>query len=284
MRTRAGIFGHNAPAFRSLTEAAQAAFVDWDAGSGLPVWQDSRRDSNGAVVGYYREADCLLDRVVPGITGDGWAVLERPPRQYTPFRVVDGRRDVAGRLRPRRQVHRPRTRQGGYGRGPGRQRHRQEPGVHHAYHDGPRPERSAGARPVADRGAARPRHRRGHSADARSDGAAAARGAADRRHRRTGGPARRDDERGRDTRAGRACRWLHDAAFRLARAHVHLRPADGHAQCQRRPRDARRARRRGPRQRQCGAAGPALLLEEAAADVYERRQCRPAPRVRSRCA
>ena len=88
MRARAGIFGHNAPAFRSLTTAAQAAFVDWDEGTGLPIWQDSRRDANGAAIGYYREADCLLDRVVPGITGDGWAVLERPPRQYTPFRVA----------------------------------------------------------------------------------------------------------------------------------------------------------------------------------------------------
>ncbi|AMY08402.1 baseplate wedge subunit [Luteitalea pratensis] len=97
MRTRAGIFGHNAPAFRSLTAAAQSGFVDWDAGGGLPVWQDSRRDSNGAVVGYYREADFLLDRVVPGITGDGWVVLERPPRQYTPFRVATaGETSLAG--------------------------------------------------------------------------------------------------------------------------------------------------------------------------------------------
>ena len=201
-------------------EAAQAAFVDWDAGGGLPVWQDSRRDSNGAVVGYYREADCLLDRVVPGITGDGWAVLERPPRQYTPFRVATAVETSLAGFGLAGKATGLELARADYGRGPGRQRHRQEPGVHHADHDGARPERPAGARAVADRRAAWPRHRRSDTADARSDGAAPARGPADRRHRRTRGPAWRDRERGRDARAGRARGWLHDAAFLLARAHV----------------------------------------------------------------
>lgn len=82
MRARAGFFGHNAPAFATMPEAPKA-FVDWDAGAGLSVWQESRN-----VGGLYESADCFLDRAVPGITADSWAVFERPARQFTPFRVA----------------------------------------------------------------------------------------------------------------------------------------------------------------------------------------------------
>ena len=87
MRTRLGFFGHNAPAFGSLTAAAQAPFVNWD--QAMSVWKDSLQASvaNGSPA-YYDDGDCFLERSVAGLTGDGWAVFERPTKQFTAFRVT----------------------------------------------------------------------------------------------------------------------------------------------------------------------------------------------------
>lgn len=87
MRTTVGFFGHNAPAFGALTQVAQSPFVSWD--GGMSVWKDTFKSPGGATTAdYYSDADCFLERSVPGITSNGWAVLERPTRQYTPFRVI----------------------------------------------------------------------------------------------------------------------------------------------------------------------------------------------------
>ncbi|WP_347351817.1 putative baseplate assembly protein [Intrasporangium sp.] len=82
MRATLGFFGHNAPAFGSLTETARSPFVDWD--PGMPVWQDTF----GPAAAYYTDADCFLERPVPGLTGGGWAVFELPAKQFTVFRLL----------------------------------------------------------------------------------------------------------------------------------------------------------------------------------------------------
>ena len=87
MRTKLGFFGHNAPAFGSLTPAAQAPFVNWD--QGLSLWKDSLQPlTPGGAARYYDDADCFLERSVPGLTSNGWAVFERPTKQFTAFRVT----------------------------------------------------------------------------------------------------------------------------------------------------------------------------------------------------
>lgn len=82
MRASLGFFGHNAPAFGSLTTTAQSPFVNWD--TGMPVWQNTFK----AAQGYYSDADCFLERPVPGLVAGGWVVLERPSRVLTPFRLL----------------------------------------------------------------------------------------------------------------------------------------------------------------------------------------------------
>jgi len=87
MRSTVGFFGHNAPAFGALTHDAQSPFISWD--SGMSIWRDTYKTAaNDTTADYYADADCFLERSVPGITSGGWAVLERPTKQYTPFRVT----------------------------------------------------------------------------------------------------------------------------------------------------------------------------------------------------
>ncbi|GAA0984490.1 hypothetical protein GCM10009555_058310 [Acrocarpospora macrocephala] len=81
LRASVGFFGHNAPAFRSLTETARTPFDDWDAG--LSIWQNSLKTETT-----YADADCFLERSVPGLTADGWAVFEEPTKRFTAFRVL----------------------------------------------------------------------------------------------------------------------------------------------------------------------------------------------------
>jgi predicted phage baseplate assembly protein len=87
MRATLGFFGHNAPAFGALTDDARSPFVSWD--KGMSIWKDTFKSSTDATTAvYYTDADCFLERSVPGVTSDGWAVLERPTKQYTAFRVT----------------------------------------------------------------------------------------------------------------------------------------------------------------------------------------------------
>lgn len=85
MRAKAGFFGHNAPRFATLTTEVRSAFIDWDAG--LSIWKDSV-DTADDQPDYYDDADAFLERTVDGIGANSWAVLERPTRQYTAFRVT----------------------------------------------------------------------------------------------------------------------------------------------------------------------------------------------------
>jgi predicted phage baseplate assembly protein len=87
LRTRLGFFGHNAPAYASLTATVQGAFYPWD--SGLSIWKRSLKPSTSppSAAPYYEDADCFLERSVPGLTSNSWAVLELPSKQFTAFRV-----------------------------------------------------------------------------------------------------------------------------------------------------------------------------------------------------
>ena len=88
LRTRLGLFGHNAPAYASLTTTVQGAFYAWD--SGLSIWKTSLKPAAPAPTDapYYTDADCFLERSVPGLTSNGWVVLELPTKQFTVFRLT----------------------------------------------------------------------------------------------------------------------------------------------------------------------------------------------------
>lgn len=83
LRARTGFFGHNAPSWvlvtKDLVDTVKPA--DWDTPPGLTIWQNS--DHNSA---FYTDADCFLERVVPGITANSWAVFELQ-KGLTVFRV-----------------------------------------------------------------------------------------------------------------------------------------------------------------------------------------------------
>ena len=87
LRARLGFFGHNAPAYASLTTAVQAAFYAWD--SGLSIWRRSLKPAAAppSEAPYYEDADCFLERSVAGLTNNSWAVFELPTKQFTVFRV-----------------------------------------------------------------------------------------------------------------------------------------------------------------------------------------------------
>ncbi|MEP7270535.1 MAG: putative baseplate assembly protein [Acidobacteriota bacterium] len=82
MRARCGFFGHNAPPWIVITKDLASADkpVDWDT-SPVSIWKDSK-----STPGFYADADCFLERVVPGITNNGWTVLELLGG-FTAFRV-----------------------------------------------------------------------------------------------------------------------------------------------------------------------------------------------------
>jgi predicted phage baseplate assembly protein len=88
LRTRLGLFGHNAPAFASLTSTVQNAFYDWE--RGLSIWKTSLKPATSPPTDapYYTDADCFLERSVPGLTSNGWIVLELPTKQFTAFRLT----------------------------------------------------------------------------------------------------------------------------------------------------------------------------------------------------
>jgi hypothetical protein len=87
LRTKVGFFGHNAPAYDSLTTTAQTPFVPWDKDSGLSIWKSSLKPASGDTPPRYQDADCFLERSVDGITPNSWAVLELPTKDFKAFRV-----------------------------------------------------------------------------------------------------------------------------------------------------------------------------------------------------
>lgn len=87
-RASAGIFGHNAPHYDTLSTDAKTAFHDWDA-SGFDVWHDSIKGLHDAK-NYYQDADVYLERPISGILKDSWLLLERSD-DYDVYRVNSAR-------------------------------------------------------------------------------------------------------------------------------------------------------------------------------------------------
>jgi len=88
LRARLGFFGHNAPAYASLTSTVQAAFYPWD--DGLSIWKRSLKPGTSPPTDapYYQDADCFLERSVPELVSNSWVVFELPPKQFSVFRLT----------------------------------------------------------------------------------------------------------------------------------------------------------------------------------------------------
>jgi hypothetical protein len=87
LRTRAAFFGHNAPHYLTLPDTTVYP-ESWDEGTGWEVWKDSLTNA------YYNSADVYLERTIPGLVKDGWAVFETPSdlgADYFVFRIRDVR-------------------------------------------------------------------------------------------------------------------------------------------------------------------------------------------------
>ena len=76
-RARAGIFGHNAPAYASLPTdqkgTGKAYPSNWDGGTGWPVWKAYPSDTQNIDT---HGADLLLERTLPDLVGDTWTLIE----------------------------------------------------------------------------------------------------------------------------------------------------------------------------------------------------------------
>lgn len=93
-----GIFGHNAPLWRSLPGATgspniQALYHDWDGPrptvppAPFSIWRNSLKIELENDPPYYTGADLYLERAVPEVVTNSWVVLERPTNNYEAFRV-----------------------------------------------------------------------------------------------------------------------------------------------------------------------------------------------------
>lgn len=87
LRESAGIFGHNAPHYDTLSTEAQAAFHDWDTAAGWEIWKDSIKP-DPVTVDYYTDPDLYLERPISGIIEDDWLLLERR-NAYEVYKVAD---------------------------------------------------------------------------------------------------------------------------------------------------------------------------------------------------
>ena len=76
LRTKVGFFGHNAPYHKSLLDKDKLPLHEngWDRPEGWPIWKDQITDA------YYEDADVYLERTIPGLVGDSWAVFELSSR------------------------------------------------------------------------------------------------------------------------------------------------------------------------------------------------------------
>ncbi len=86
LRTKLGFFGHNAPYYESVS--ASIYKNPWDVSEGWQIWKDSLTN------GYYADADVYLERPVPNLIKDGWAVFEAASALGTRYSVF-GVRDVS---------------------------------------------------------------------------------------------------------------------------------------------------------------------------------------------
>ncbi len=92
LREKAGIFGHNAPYYKTLSEETRSAFSNWD-NPDWKIWCDSVGKS-----AYYHEADIYLERPIPEIIAHSWLLLERPGGHqiYRVQEVLEGSRTGFG--------------------------------------------------------------------------------------------------------------------------------------------------------------------------------------------
>ena len=76
-RQQAGIFGHNAPYYRSLLNAESNPLYphSWD--PSFEIWKNPlSSETSPPAPTYYTDADIYLERNLSGVTKDSWAVLE----------------------------------------------------------------------------------------------------------------------------------------------------------------------------------------------------------------
>ena len=89
LRTKTGFFGNNAPYYNSLSKPDTTYPNDWDTSSGWEIWKDPMSE----LAGYFTEADVYLERTVPNLMNDSWAVFESPAAIGTTYSVF-GIREV----------------------------------------------------------------------------------------------------------------------------------------------------------------------------------------------
>lgn len=87
-RQQSGIFGHNAPSYKSLIKADGNPIYkpDWDK-DGFEIWKEYSETDK-----YYTDADIYLERSLTGITEDTWIILERSTSKgpaRTPFIITE---------------------------------------------------------------------------------------------------------------------------------------------------------------------------------------------------
>ncbi|HLH73244.1 MAG TPA: putative baseplate assembly protein, partial [Chloroflexota bacterium] len=80
-RARLGFFGNNAPLHASLNRTdGTNPYPDWDANGGTKIWTDSGGKS-------YTDAHVHLERALPSVLPNTWAVFQSPTTQATVYRV-----------------------------------------------------------------------------------------------------------------------------------------------------------------------------------------------------
>ena len=108
LRTTVGIFGHNAPAYKSLPGDDAAVKKthygqDWD--GGWEIWKDQQAADTTTYYSDYSEADIFLERTVPGLLPGSWAILSTPG-STTPgiYKIGACYRKIPGGICTQRQV------------------------------------------------------------------------------------------------------------------------------------------------------------------------------------
>ncbi|HVB97241.1 MAG TPA: putative baseplate assembly protein [Chloroflexota bacterium] len=80
-RARAGFFGNNAPLHASLNRTdGTNPYPDWDANGGTKIWTDSGGNS-------YTDAHVHLERALPSVLPNTWAVFQSPTTAATVYRI-----------------------------------------------------------------------------------------------------------------------------------------------------------------------------------------------------
>ncbi|HEY5756514.1 MAG TPA: putative baseplate assembly protein [Steroidobacter sp.] len=88
LRAKVGFFGYNAPYHGSLLNKGAPLYENnWDGPDGWQIWKDPLSDA------YYTDADVYLERALPTLVSNSWAVFELPADEGSSYSVF-GIRDV----------------------------------------------------------------------------------------------------------------------------------------------------------------------------------------------